>query len=169
MKIRPEEISDQSEVHTLIKEAFETAEHSDGNEQDLVMALRKSESYLPKLSLIAEINKEIVGHIMFTKANIGENEVLVLAPLSVKVNYQKQHIGTKLINESHKIAKELGYEYSIVIGSDLYYPKFGYVPAEDFGITVPEGIPSKNFMAIKLLELASPLKGEVIYAKEFGM
>ncbi len=169
MKIRAEKNSDQSEIYTLIKEAFETAEHSDGNEQDLVIALRKSTSYIPELSLVAEVDNKIVGHIMFTKANVKNEIVLALAPLSVKPEYQKQGIGTNLINEGHNIAKKLGYHYSIVLGSDVYYPKFGYVSAKKFGITVPEGIPSDNFMAIKLSENAPLLKGEMTYAEEFGL
>ena len=57
----------------------------------------------------------------------------------------------------------------MVLGSETYYPKVGYIEAKDLGIEVPEGIPSKNFMAIKLQETVKPIKGKLIYAKEFGM
>ena len=169
MFIRQETIKDYAEVYELIKEAFASAEHSDGNEQDLVAALRKSAAYIPELSLVAEINGELAGHILFTKMLVGADEILALAPLSVKPKYQRQGIGSALIAEGHRIAKKLGYPYSLVLGSELYYPKHGYLPAEQFGITAPEGIPSANFMAAKLDENAQPLHGEVKYAEEFGI
>ena len=150
MKIRQEIEKDHEEVYKLVKEAFETAEHADGNEQDLVEALRKGSAFVPELSLVAEIDGELAGHILFTRAKVGEDTVLVLAPLSVKPKFQRQGVGTALIEQGHKIARELGYSYSLVLGSEKYYPRFGYIPAEQLGIQVPEGIPSPNFMAMKL-------------------
>ena len=167
--IRKENVNDYTEVYNVIKTAFETAEHSDGNEQDLVVALRKSNNYIPELSLVAIDNDKIVGYILFTKIKIGESEELALAPLGVLPEYQRQGIGSKLITEGHRIAKKLGYHYSIVLGSENYYPKFGYVPAIEYGIEAPFDVPSKNFMAIKLNESNVEIKGIVKYAKEFGI
>lgn len=169
MIIRQETVADYDAVYHLILEAFATAEHTDGKEQNLVVALRSSEGFIPALSLVAEIDGEIVGHILFTRAFVGSDEVLALAPLSVKPAYQKQGIGQALIKKGHQIARELGYGYALVLGSEHYYPKSGYLPAETFGIVVPQDFPSANFMAIKLLSEAKPIKGEVIYAKEFGL
>lgn len=169
MFIRQETSKDYGKVFDLIKLAFETAEHSDGNEHDLSNALRKSDAFVPELSLVAEIGGEIAGHILFTEGKVGSDTVLVLAPLSVSPNFQKQGVGTALIAEAHKIAKEMGYQYSLVLGSERYYPRAGYLPAEQFGIEVPDGIPSINFMAIQLAENAQPISGAVIYAKEFGL
>lgn len=170
MIIRQESVNDYNEVYKLIKDAFATAEHADGNEQDLVAALRKNkEAFIPELSLVAENEGKIIGHILFTKMNVGEDIVLALAPLSVKPEYQRKGIGRALILQGHRIAKNLGYTYSVVLGSETYYPKFGYLPAEDFNINIPEGIPAQNYMAIKLSDQAKPIHGEVSYAKEFGM
>lgn len=169
MFIRQEKPQDYEKVFQLIKEAFATAEHADGNEQDLVAALRKSEAFIPELSLVAERNGELAGHILFTKAKVGDDEVLVLAPLSVKPDCQRQGVGTALMMEGHRIAREMGYQYALVLGSETYYPRVGYIPAKQLGIQVPEGIPSDNFMAVKLLENAKPINGKVVYAKEFGM
>lgn len=170
MIIRQETINDYEEVYNLIKEAFALAEHADGNEQDLVCSLRKNkEAFIPELSLVAEKESEIVGHILFTKMKVGNDTVLALAPLSVKPKYQKQGIGTALVLEGHRIAKEMGYGYSVVLGSETYYPKMGYLPAKDFNITVPTGIPSENYMAIRLCPNAKQISGDVSYAKEFGL
>lgn len=167
MLIRQETIDDYKEVYELITEAFATAEHADGNEQDLVVALRKGTAFIPELSLVAEIDGRLAGHILYTKAKVNDVEVLALAPLSVRPEYQRQGVGTALINEGHKIAKSLGCQYSVVLGSETYYPRVGYIPAQQLGIEVPEGFPAENFMAIQLQENAQPLNGTITYAEEF--
>lgn len=106
---------------------------------------------------------------MFTRAKVGEDTVLALAPLSVLPEYQGMGIGISLIKEGHKIANRLGYEYSIVLGSQRYYPKTGYLPASQFGIKPPFDVPDENFMAYKLKEDASDIHGIIKYAKEFGI
>lgn len=169
MVIRQERPEDYEKVYQLIKEAFLSAEHADGNEQDLACALRKGKAFIPELSLTAEVDGSLAGHILFTKAAVGGDEVLVLAPLAVKPEFQRQGVGSALIREGHRIAEKLGYSYSLVLGSENYYPKLGYKQAVEFGIEVPEGIPSENFMAIRLKEDAKPVKGSVVYAEEFGM
>lgn len=167
MLIRQETVDDYKEVYELITEAFATAEHADGNEQDLMTALRKGDAFIPELSLVAEIDGRLAGHILYTKAKVNDVEVLALAPLSVRPEYQRQGVGTALINEGHKIAKSLGYQYSVVLGSETYYPRVGYIPAQQLGIEVPEGFPAENFMAIQLQENAQPLNGTITYAEEF--
>ena len=83
--------------------------------------------------------------------------------------YQKQGIGTALIKEGHRIAKELGYTYSIVLGSEKYYPRVGYLPAKNFGISPSFDVPSENFMAYRLREDVPNICGILKYAKEFGI
>lgn len=81
---------------------------------------------------------------------------------------KKKGIGSKLINEGLDIAKELGYKSVIVLGSENYYPKFGFEEALNFGIKAPFEVPSSNFMAIELEENAlKDVSGKVVYAKEF--
>ena len=169
MRIRQEKPEDYEEVYELVREAFASAEHADGNEQDLVEALRKGDAFIPELSLVAEEGGRLAGHILFTKAQVGEAEVLALAPLSVHPAFQRQGVGTALIEEGHRIARKMGYAYSIVLGSENYYPRLGYREAARFGVEVPEGIPSENLMAIRLLEDTPSVSGSVIYAEEFGM
>ena len=169
MHIRKEETKDHETVYSVVKSAFDSAEHADGNEQDLVNALRKSSAFIPELSLVAETDGKIAGHIMFTKAEIGNNVVLALAPLSVLPEYQGKGIGTALIKEGHRIAEELGYEYSIVLGSEHYYPRTGYIPSDEFGIKPPFDVPRENFMVYKIKKNAPDIHGTVRYAKEFGI
>lgn len=169
MMIRVERQGDHDAVREVVRSAFATAEHSDGNEHDLVDALRQSAAYVPELSLVCEVDGEIIGHIMFTDLHVGEHVALALAPLSVAPAWQRRGIGTALISEGHRIARELGYGYSVVLGSDEYYPRVGYVPAEALGILPCFGVPSENFMACKLREDAPAISGVVRYAEEFGI
>lgn len=169
IEIRQENEKDYDAIYDVVKTAFSKSEHCDGNEQDLVNDLRKGNAYIPELSLVANDNDKIVGYIMFTKINIGENEEIALAPLAVLPEYQRQGIGSLLIKEGHRIAKELGYNYSVVLGSENYYPKFGYVPAKVYGIKAPFEVDDKNFMAVKLNDNADKIDGTVIYSKEFGI
>lgn len=169
MIIRREKAADQGVIYSLVRSAFAGAEHADGTEQDLVNALRRGEAYIPELSLAAEMDGRIVGHIMFTKAKVGDTTVLALAPLSVLPECQRRGIGTALIREGHKIAGELGYGYSIVLGSEAYYPRLGYLPADTFGLKAPFDVPRENFMACRLLGSAPAIHGTVRYAKEFGI
>ena len=167
--IRQENKNDYNDVYNVVKRAFETAEHSDGNEQELVVALRNSSSFIPELSLVAEKDNKIIGYILFTKVKIDRYEELALAPLAVIPEYQRKGVGSELIKKGHEISKKLGYHYSIVLGSENYYPKFGYVPATQFGIIPPFDVANENFMAIKLNDTKENIKGIVNYAKEFGI
>lgn len=172
MIIRQENKNDYEKVYNLVKLAFANATHSDGDEQNLVTRLRESEAFIPELSLVAEVEDEIVGHILFTKIKIGDSNTVgvALAPLAVKPQFQNRGIGGELIKEGHRIAKELGYGFSVVLGHDSYYPKFGYQPARKYSIIAPFPVDDKNFMAIKLNDSVDSFHGGVVeYAKEFNI
>lgn len=131
--------------------------------------LRNSKNFIPELSLVAIEDNKIVGYILFTKVKIGDYEEIALAPLAVLPEFQKKGIGGSLIKKGHEIAKKLGYHYSIVLGSEKYYPKFGYVPAIKYGIKAPFQVDNENFMAVKLNNSIMEIKDIVEYAKEFGI
>ena len=169
MYIRQERTSDYDDVYQIVKKAFEKAEHCDGNEQDLVVALRKSKSFIPKLSLVAIEDHQIVGHILFMKARVNHIEVLALAPLSVLPQYQHQGIGLSLIKRGHQMAIQLGYQYSIVLGNPKYYFKSGYIPASCYGIQAPFKVKDEHFMAICFCENAKKLNGILHYDEAFGI
>ena len=169
MLIRQEQSSDYHTVYEIVKSAFQNAQHSDGNEQDLVEALRSSKAFVPELSLVAIYNGTLAGHILFTKATVNGKVVLALAPLSVLPAYQREGIGQALIAEGHRIARDLGYEYSVVLGDTQYYRRAGYRPARFFGIKAPLDVPDANFMAIQLQPTAECLNGTVAYDPAFGI
>lgn len=168
MHIRQERPEDYAAVERVVKEAFAHAECSDGHEQDLVAALRRSGAFVPELSLIALEDKVIAGHILFTRASVNGAEVLALAPLSVLPAYRNRGIGLSLIARGHQIARKLGYSYSVVLGHPAYYPKAGYVPASRYGVKAPFEVDNENFMIFCLDGSGKPLNGVMEYDPAFG-
>lgn len=152
----------------LIKEAFDGEKHSDGTEADLVQRLWASPSYQAALSLVAVMDDRIVGYILFSQVRIGEFVELGMAPLAVAPAFQRQGVGQALLQEGHRVARKLGYHLVIVLGSDRYYPKFGYIPAHERSITAPFDVPSSYFM-VKELAASEGRTGVVHYPEEFGL
>ena len=169
MKIRKERIQERAAISELIQEAFAGAEHSDGTEAELAAALWNGTAFIPELSLIAEQDGELAGYILFTKAEVGGQTVLALAPLAVKPKFQRQGIGTALLRHGHETAQKLGYSYSLVLGDPAYYGKEGYVPAEPLGVIIPADFPAEYFLLRQLQKEAAPISGAVRYAPEFGI
>lgn len=167
MIIREEKPDDIEAVHQVVKDAFENAEHTDHDEHNLVNRLRKSDAFIPELSLVAEENGKIVGHILLSKLKVGETVQLALAPLSVLPECQKQGIGGKLIMAGHSKAKEMGYEYAILLGHAAYYPRFGYFPASRIGVKAPFDVPDELFMAFNLQGKNTVLNAVVEYPQAF--
>jgi predicted N-acetyltransferase YhbS len=166
--IRQEKESDYNQVFRVVKMAFENEMYSDKDEHNLVERLRKSEAFVPELSLVAEIRGKVVGHILLTEIKIGGKIGLALAPISVSPDYQGLGIGTKLIKEGHRVAKTLGYKAIVLLGHQRYYPRFGYVKASPYGIKAPFDVPDECFMVLELKENSlDEFNGLVEYAPAF--
>jgi len=172
ISIRQESPDDLEAVFHLLKRAFHDEPFSDHREQFLVERLRKSENFIPELSLVAKMNNEIVGYILLTKAYIKNGEVidetLALAPVAVDPRHQQKGIGSILIHHGHQKALSLQYKSIVVLGHQDYYPKFGYRQALDYDISFPFEVPENNCFAIELRSgNLNNVKGQVIYAPEF--
>lgn len=166
--IRQERKADYDAIYTVIQTAFDAAEFSDHDEQNLVNRLRESAAFIPELSLVAEVENEVVGHILFTEITVGDTTLLALAPVAVLPQFQGESIGSALIEKGHAIAREMGYIGSVVLGHSGYYPRFGYRNASEFGILAPFEVADDHFMAIEFQKDAlSTVSGIVAYAKEF--
>ncbi len=174
INIRKETPEDYLQVIELTEKAFESLEISDHNEGKLVDKLRKAPTFVDELSLVAELNGQLVGHILFTPIVIENGaqqfQSLVLAPVSVLPEFQKMGIGGQLIRAGHQKATELGFQSVILIGHPEYYPRFGYKKASGWGIKTHYGLPSDDvFMAVELTEGAlSKVSGMVVFPPEFG-
>lgn len=165
--IRPEQSSDWIAIRSLVQEAFAVAEHSDGDEHNLIERIRFTEDYIPQLSLVAEVDGIVVGYVMFSRIYIGNREAVALAPVSVSVCWQSKGIGVKLITTGHRIASQMGYPCSVVLGNPDYYKRFGYKKAADYMILPPFDVPDSCYMAIPLSSAILPPSGKVRYSKAF--
>lgn len=159
--IRQEKEHDRYIVEELTREAFWcnnwdiTPEVTDVHL--LVHRLRKSPSLVPELNLVVELNSIIVGHIIYTKSKVvddtdKEYEMLTFGPLSVHPKYQGRGIGKALIRHSFKAAKELSHKAVIIFGHPDYYPRIGFQPAVEFGITTADGANFDPFMVYPLYD-----------------
>ena len=166
MIIRQEKKEDFRIIYEINKQAFNQIDES-----ELVNRIRAGKNFIPELSLVAEQNGELIGHILFSKIKIiGEKvyETLSLAPIAVLPKYQNQGVGGKLIKEGLKRAEKLGFNSVLVVGHKDYYPKFGFEKASKWNIECPFEVPDGAFMAIELK--AGSLKdksGVVEFPKEF--
>ena len=174
--IRKENAADHAAVEHLVEVAFKTMPFSDHSEHKLVARLRHSEAFIPELSLVATLNGELVGHILLTKITIknpetGENHIaLSLAPVSVLPAHQSKGIGGQLIQKAHAIATQLNYKAIVLLGHENYYPRFGYRPIHEYGISLPFPAPPENCMIVALKEGAlEQIAGQVKYPPEFGL
>jgi predicted N-acetyltransferase YhbS len=145
-----------------------------GCDEHLVLHnLRKSNCYISDLDMVAISKNRIIGHIIITKANVvntqnKEHQVLCAGPISVIPEFQKKGIGTKLLNESIAIAKHLGYSGMILFGHPDYYHRFGFVNAQNYGITTKEGMNFEPFMVLELYPNAlAAVRGKFYEDKAF--
>jgi len=130
--IREEKEDDYKNVYNVNRMAFQQED-----EGKLIERIRKSKNFIPGLSLVALVDGDIVGHILFSKIKIIGNsvfETLALAPMAVIPELQKQGVGERLIHRGIEKAKEMGFDSIIVLGHADYYPKFGFRRASTWSI-----------------------------------
>lgn len=125
------------------------------DEHLLVNRLRKNPLFVPELDFVAEWDGAIVGHILYTRCKVvetegGEHELLCFGPLSVSPDLQKQGVGGALVRHSLDAARNLDFRGVIIFGHPEYYHRFGFVNAERYGITTPQGHNFDSFMALEL-------------------
>lgn len=172
IQIRPEGPKDYPTVFKLIEQAFAEMPFSSHTEHFIVEKLRKTDAYIPELSLVAEQDGDIVGHIILSKIKIDNGQqqfdALILGPVSVWPDLHSQGIGSQLIKMAHKVAKALGHQIVVLLGHKDYYPRFGYQLMRDYGISLPHEASPENCMVIELTQGAlEGVSGQVIYSKPF--
>lgn len=108
--VRQEREAEFPAIYELIRTAFATAEVSDGDEQDFANRLRIHGNYIPELALVAECQGKLIGHIMLTRTVVTQDdgtpyEALMIAPLSVVLDYRNQGVGSALLKEGLRLAQ----------------------------------------------------------------
>lgn len=167
--IRPERPDDFADVARAVMRAYAAIPYSDLREHVMVERLRACDAYVPDLSMIAEVDGAVVGHIMLTMATIGCDggaaTTLALAPLSVVPDRQRSGIGSRLVRAAHARAAELGFESIVLVGIPGSYERFGYQPLGPFPITLPFDAPTGSCLILPLRPGAlDGVNGQVRYA-----
>jgi putative acetyltransferase len=160
--VRPERPEDRDAVHDVVAAAFD-----DPRVAPLVDALRASDGYLPELSLVADEDGEVIGHVMFTTAPLGSTRYVILSPLAVRPDRQRRGVGTALVEAGIAGVRRGEEPLLIVEGDPRYYSRFGFVDARALGLEPPnDRIPPGAFQAIALRE--EHPRGRVVYPPEFA-
>ena len=163
MKIRHSTESDRIAISGIHRSAF-------GQEQgqeivELVNDLLDDDTAKPLLSLVAETDGMLVGHILFTVARLqledDEVSVRILAPLAVSSHFQGEGVGGMLIREGLKQLAESGVDLVFVLGHPGYYPKYGFQTAGVLGFEAPYPIPLFHADAWMVQELKAGVIGSI--------
>ena len=147
MIVRPETAADLAAIHEINTLAF-----GRDSEARLVDAIRASNDFVPGLSLVAEQDGRVVGHILFSQIHIRSERTLIaalaLAPMAVHPDLQNQGIGSRLVRDGLAACRRLGHRIVVVVGHPNYYPRFGFTSARALGLQSP--YPDPVFMAQEL-------------------
>lgn len=147
--IRPQQPADDAGVFAVNERAFGRPD-----EARLVEKLRQAPDAIPELSLVALVDGQVVGHILFSLVTLdtprGLIPILSLAPLAVLPEYQNQGIGSALSRHGVAEARRLGYTIMVVLGHPNYYPRFGFTRSADYGIHCAYDVPEEAFMVLPL-------------------
>jgi len=164
LKIRHEEPDDIAQIRDVHRRAF-----GQGQEADIVDALRTNGAI--RLSLVATVNGEVVGHIMYSPVTVGGRiEGAGLAPMAVAPEHQRRGIGSRLVEAGNQMLKAAGCPFVVVLGHPEFYPRFGFGPARVQGVTCEWDVPDDVFMIV-MFEGTNELRlsGVAKYRKEFSL
>jgi putative acetyltransferase len=168
--VRREQPTDHDAVAEVHADAF-AAPDQEGppGEVGLVAALRRSNAYVFGLSLVAEVDGELVGHILCTRATVADRyPALAMAPLGVRRDRRGQGVGTALVNGVLGAADALGHTMVGVLGSPEFYGRFGFQTSTVHGIEAPEAWWGESFQVRPLTTASPQMQGRFGYAAPFG-
>lgn len=160
--IRREQATDVAAIASVHKAAFPTE-----IEANLVTALRASDDWLPALSLVADENGRVIGHVVCTRARLDDKPALGLGPLGVLPSHQKSGVGSALMHAVLAAADALNEPIVVLLGHKDYYPRFGFEPAARLGIESPDPTWGEHFQARPLSTYTPSMRGPFTYAHPF--
>ncbi|TDB79689.1 GNAT family N-acetyltransferase [Micromonospora sp. KC721] len=171
MLIRRETPADIQPIHAVHTAAFARSGAPDGVpvEASLVDALRADAGWLPALSLVAtDPDGQVVGHVVGTRGTVGGEPVAVgLGPLGVLPARQRHGVGSALMHAVLAAADALDVPLVVLLGHPEYYPRFGFRPAVELGVTPPGPWEPPYFMARPLAAWRPEIRGAFAYAAPF--
>lgn len=156
LQIRNETPQDYRVVEELTREAFWNLYAPGCSEHFLLHRMRDAQAFIPELDLVASIDNKLVGNIVYTKALIvaddgSEHEVITFGPVAVLPEYQRQGIGSALINESLERAAKMDFIAVLIYGNPDYYKRFGFQAAENFDVRTSDNMYAAALLALELV------------------
>ena len=141
LNIRNERETDYKIVEDITRKAFYNVYVPGCMEHYLVHIMRGHEDFIPELDFVIELDGQIVGNIMYTKAKLTdeggtEKEIVTFGPVSILPKYQRKGYGKMLIEHSLKRAAELGYEAVVIMGSPANYVGSGFQCCRKYNVCV---------------------------------
>jgi len=138
-------------------------------EAGLLDQLREDEGWIDGLSLVAEVDGEVVGHVVCTRGTVGADRrpALGLGPIGVRPDRQGQGIGSALVHAVVAVAEDRGETLVALLGSTEYYRRLGFVPAADHGVEAPDPSWGAHFQ-VRVLDPSAVLAGPFAYAEPFN-
>jgi putative acetyltransferase len=169
MELREERPGDRQSVREVNVRAF--GDHGPVV-ADLVDSLRDTITPAAGLSLVAEQDGQIAGHVMFTRSLLDAPrrlvDVQVLSPLGVMPEQQKRGIGSALVRHGLEVLGERAVPLVFLEGDPRYYSRFGFAPGDTQGFRKPSlRIPDVAFQAIRLPAYEPWMTGTLVYAEPF--
>jgi putative acetyltransferase len=122
-----------------------------------------------RVSLVAEVDGTVVGHVVFSPVSVGgaQSGGLGLAPVAVVPAHQRRGVGSALIGEGLAVCRREGYPFVVLLGHPGYYPRFGFRRASELGLT-NEYKADEAFMVLELRPGSLPREGGLVrYGPEF--
>ena len=144
MIIRRETQADCRRVEEIIRKAFYNLYQPGCAEHYLAHIMREHPDFIPELSLVAELDGQVVGSILYTKARLvdeagAEKEILTFGPIAVLPEYQRRGVGKQLMARSFELAAELGYDLVVILGAPANYVGSGFKSCKRYNICGEDG------------------------------
>jgi putative acetyltransferase len=166
--VRAETPDDHDSIRQVVDEAF-----GDTITSKIVDGIRGSDRFVPALSLVAVSQGQSLGHVISSYVDLvpGTRRVLQVGPLAVVPAHQRRGIGSALMQETIRVAEEMGEPLLLIEGSPTYYERFGFTRADEQGIEPPpEAHGPQFFMLRRLRAYDRTLRGRAVYPPEtFGV
>lgn len=144
VKIRHETEADYKIVEEITRKAFYNVYIPGCVEHYLAHIMRRHEDFIPELDFVIELDGQVIGNIMYTKARLtdesgAEKQILTFGPVSITPEFQRMGYGKKLMEKSFERAGALGYDVIVIFGSPVNYVGRGFKSCKKYNVSLENG------------------------------